>query len=170
MRKLFFVISSVVLTFFIYGLLLASFSSQVFSKAGAENSHHLFYDYRGITHVVTSHSRGSLSPKDILLQAAQANIDFLFFTDLNPIDKPYSIYGYHGDIFVFSNQKVSYMDAHVLVYSDNSYFHFPSLTDAHAQLTQHFSEPQGREAPYLAVLAHPLKKNHRWQGEYEQRC
>lgn len=166
MRKIFLFFSFVILSYFSYGLYLALSDLQIYPKNSETFEHHLFHDYNGVTHVVSSYSKGSLMPKDILLEAGKANLDFVFFTDLNLLDRPYSINGYHGDVFAFTSQKVSYLDAHILLYSENPYFHFSSLSAANAQLSQHFSESPTEERAYLAVLAHPFKVGHRWTGEY----
>ena len=166
MRKIFLFFSFVILSFFAYGLYLASYSINIYPQTNEAVEHHLFHDYKGVTHVVSSFSKGSSTPKDILLEAGESNLDFIFFTDLNLIDRPYTINGYHGDVFTFTNQKLSYLDAHVLVYSQNPYFYFNSLSAANAQLSQHFSESKNEERAYLTVLAHPFKYNHMWTGEY----
>ena len=166
MRKLFLACSFILIGFFFYGLYLASYTINIYEKNVTEMEHHLFHDYKGVTHVVSSFSKGSSTPKSILLEAGKSNLDFLFFTDLNLIDKPYNINGYHGDVFTFSNQKLSYLDAHILIYSKNPHFYFNSLSAANAQLAQHFSEPKTEDRNYLTVLAHPFKYNHQWTGEY----
>ncbi|MCJ8276893.1 MAG: hypothetical protein HRT44_05440, partial [Bdellovibrionales bacterium] len=166
MRKLLLFLSLIVLSFLGYGLYLSTYDILIFPKNNEEVEHHLFHDYKGVTHVVSSFSKGSSLPKNILLEAGESELDFLFFTDLNLLDKPYNINGYHGNIFTFTNQKLSYVDAHILVYTDNPYFHFDSLSAANAQLSQHFDETNVKERNYLTVLAHPFKFNHKWTGEY----
>ena len=118
--------------------------------------------------MVTSFSKGSLPPNAILPQATDARLDFIFFTDINLIDRPYNVSGYQGDLFAFSNQKVSYLDSHILVYSQNPDFYFHSMSEANIQLNQHFSRNRDEENHFLAILAHPFKKNHEWVGEYPE--
>ncbi len=166
MRRLFFFFSFIVLIYFSFGFYLATFQLKIYKNPSEKREHSFYYDYRGVSHVVTSHSKGSLPPPQILLEAANTDLSFLFFTDLNLIERPYDLAGYQGDVFTFSAQKLSYLDSHILIYSDNPDFYFDSLSHAHAQLHQHFSEPPSADKKYLAVMAHPFKKNHLWRGEY----
>lgn len=165
MRKFFLFISFFVLIYFTYGFYLATYNINIFEKNTQSEEHELFHDYRGVSHVVTSYSKGSATPTGILLEAASAEIDFLFFTDLNLINRPYNISGYHGNVFTFSNQKVSYLDSHILIYSQNPDFYFDSMTSANAQLNQHFEE-SSENRNFLAVLAHPFKRGHSWTGNF----
>ena len=151
--------------YFSFGFYLATFKIQIFEE-DKERAHPFYYDYRGVSHVVTSFSKGSATPAEILLQGANAKLNYLFFTDLNIMDRPYNVSGYQGNVFTFSNQKISYLDSHILIYSKNAEFYFNSMSQAHAQLHQHFSEQKSKEKSYLAVLAHPFKKHHQWTGEF----
>ena len=164
MRKIFLTLSFFFLGYLCYGIYLSTFDIQVCRSVQNMDHHPLFYDYKGITHVVSSYSRGSSLPQKILLQAKDAQIDFIFFTDLNVLDQPYNINGYHGSVFVFSNQKVSYLDSHILIYTDNPNFHFNNLADAYTKLSLLLSENPDLEKPYLAVLAHPFKEGRSWTG------
>lgn len=166
MRKLFLFFSFVILLYFLFGFYLATYNLEVFTDPKISREHPIYHDYRGVSHVVTSFSKGSLTPPKILLQAANANLDFLFFTDLNLIERPYDLAGYQGNVFTFSSQKLSYLDSHILVYSADPDFYFDSLSAAHAQLHQHFSEPPAKEKPFITALAHPFKLRHKWRGDY----
>ncbi len=166
MRRLFFFLSFIVLIYFSFGFYLATFEIQLYKDPTSSRSHGQFYDYRGVSHVVTSHSKGSLAPTGILLEAAAADLDYLFFTDLNLMERPYNLSGYQGDVFTFSSQKISFLDSHVLIYSQNPEFYFDGMGTAHAQLHQHFSDRPSPDKQFLAVLAHPFKRNHGWSGEY----
>lgn len=166
MRRLFFIFSFLILAYFSFGFYLATYQIKIFNEKSKIKPHNDFHDYRGVSHVVTSFSKGSSSPSNILLQAATADLDFLFFTDLNILERPYNISGYQGDVFTFSNQKVSYLDSHILVYSQNPDFYFDNMGAANAQLHQHFSEDKLEEKNFFTVLAHPFKRNHRWTGDY----
>ena len=166
MRRFLLIFSLIVLCYFGFGFYLATFEIKTFEDPQNRPNHPLFQDYKGVSHVVTSHSKGSLPPHSILLQAAEANLDFIFFTDINLMDHPYNISGYHGDILTFSNQKISYLHSHILVYSQNPEFYFHSMNEAHIQLNQHFSSDHNKKSPFFAVLAHPFKRGHHWVGEY----
>ncbi len=166
MRKLFLFLGFILLFYFSYGFYLATFEIKLFDNPRATRMNELFYDYRGVTHVVTSYSKGSSAPPDILIEAASANLSYLFFTDLNLIERPYDLAGYQGNVFTFSSQKLSYLDSHVLVYSENPDFYIDSMSAAHAQLHQHFSEPPSPEKSFITVLAHPFKPQHQWTGDY----
>lgn len=166
MRKVFLFFSFVFLLYAAFGFYLATFNLTIFADVAKKKTHPFYHDYNGVTHVVTNFSKGSALPASILVQATDADLDFLFFTDLNLTDRPYNISGYQGDVFTFSNQKVSYLDAHILVYSENVDFYFDSMSTANAQLHQHFFESNPDNKNFLAVLAHPFKINHGWSGEY----
>lgn len=166
MRKLFFGISFLLLVYFGFGFYLATFNLTLFADSTIKRTHPFYHDYNGVTHVVTSFSKGSALPATILTQAVEADLKFLFFTDLNLTDRPYNISGYQGDVMTFTNQKISYLDTHILIYSDNVDFYFDSMSSANAELHQHFFEPSVDNRNYLAVLAHPFKLHHGWSGEY----
>ncbi len=166
MRKFFLFLSFIILVYFSFGFYFATFDISIFNTKMMGQEHEIFHDYNGVSHVVTSYSKGSLAPPKILLEAAQADLSFLFFTDLNLLDRPYKIFGYQGNVFTFSNQKISYLDSHLLIYSQDPDFYFNSLSDANARLHQHFSEPPHASKDFLAVLAHPFKKHHKWTGAY----
>ena len=68
-----------ILAYFIFGFYLAIFELTIYETGTEPQKHPLFHDYRGVSHVVTSHSKGSLSPSTILLSADKANLSFLFF-------------------------------------------------------------------------------------------
>ncbi len=165
-RKLFLFLSLMALIYFGFGFYLATFDISIFDPTQDNPPHPLFHDYRGVSHVVSTHSKGSLEPSQILLDAASAKLNFIIFTDLNLIERPYDISGYHGDVFALTNHKLSYLDSHILVYSDNSDFRFESMSSAHAQLHHHLSEEKTEKRNFTTVLAHPFKKHHRWSGEY----
>ena len=166
MRKVFFVVGLFVLIFASFGVYIATFDINILSS-DKEQKHPKFWDFRVITHVVTKETRGSLEPREILLAAARSQVDVLFLTDLNLLNRSYNIQGYHGDIFTFTNQKISYLDSHVLVYTDDIEFKFPSLSLAQTQLGYHFSRPNlDSPTKYLTVLAHPLKARHTWTGKF----
>lgn len=166
MRHLFLLFSSTALVYFMIGFFYANLNIDIFDKSRIIQPHPDFYDYRGVTHVVTSHSKGSLRPPEILLEAGEADLDFLFFTDLNLMERPYSIQGYQQKVFTFSNQKISYLDSHILIYTDNLDFYFDSLSASTAQLHEHFASPPDNDKKFLAVLAHPFKIHHQWSGDY----
>ncbi len=166
MRKLFLFISLVILMYFSFGFYFATFDIEIFKENTDKQEHKLYHDYKGVSHVVTSYSKGSSTPPQILLEATNSNLNFLFFTDLNLLDRPYKISGYHSNVFTFSSQKISYLDSHLLIYSQDPQFYFNSLSAAHAQLHQHLYEEPSPHKKFLAVLAHPFKKNHTWTGEY----
>lgn len=166
MRRLFLSLSTLLLIYFAYGFYWSYSGSQIYSGIKNSQHHPLFYDYKGVTHVVSSYSKGSFTPLNILIEAAKADLDFLFFTDLNLLDRPYDLSGYNGNVFSFTNQKISFLDSYILVYSENPDFYFDSMSTASAQLHQHFYEDQPEDNSYFTILAHPFKKNHEWSGEY----
>lgn len=165
MRKLFLFFSFITFCYFGIGFYYATYEIAIFEDAENNKPHPYYYDYRGVSHVVTSYSKGSLTPPEILLEAAKANLGFLFFTDLNLLDRPYNINGYHSQVFTFSTQKLSYFESHLLIYTDNKELFFNNLSSANAQLSEHFSDTDKSNREYLAVLAHPFKPGHRWTGD-----
>jgi len=164
-KKVFSLFGILVFIFFAYGVFLSVHDIQVVPDSHPA-PHKDFWDYRAISHVVTKHTRGSLYPKDILIAAGNSKVDALFLTDLNLMKRPYSIHGYHGNVFVFTNQKVSYLDSHILIYSENRDFWFSSITSAQTQISDHLERHHFQEtSPFLAVLAHPFKRKHQWSGD-----
>lgn len=151
----------------LFGVFLSRSNIQVRSDITAKN-HKDFYDYKGITHVVTKYSQGSGSPSQIISAASQANISFIFFTDLNDFDGLHEVTGYSQGVLVLPGKKISYLDSHLLFYSDESLKHLSSLGSSTALATDLLQRKHYDPQDPLLVLAHPYKKGFQWEGDFSQ--
>ena len=157
-----FFVALFVLTLF-FGVFLSRSNVQVRPSISVKK-HKLFNDYRGITHVVTKYSRGSGSPSDIIAAAAQAQISFLYFTDLNDFDPLHELSGYSQGVLVLPAKKISYLDSHLIFYGSKELQHLDSLGTANALVTDQLQRPSHQENSIL-TLAHPFKKGFQWDEE-----
>lgn len=163
-RLLLLISTFAMLAFLTFGLFLSRYDLQL--NADAIQSHHKkYFDYKGITHVLTSHSLGGSEPAEMLLDANKAKIDFVYVTDYNDFDTHHALFGYNNDIAVFTAKKLSYLDSHILVYSKEHLHQIDSIGSAHALLSDLLNKVPSDAAETLTVMAHPFKKGHEWTSD-----
>lgn len=150
--------------FLIFGIFLSRYDLQLNADA-LSTSHKKFYDYRGSTHVMTSLSQGGSTPVDMLIAADAADIDFLYITDYNDFSSGHSNFSYNDKVAVFTAKKLSYLDAHFLVYSPQKLSHIDSIGASHAVLSDLLNKVPSETAATLTVLAHPFKKGNEWSSD-----
>lgn len=125
-----------------------------------------YYDYRGLTHIHSKLSTGSGTPQEIVDDARDARLDFIFFTEVNLKRRPTELEGYNGRVLVLTGGEYSYLDARLMYYGapegqppekrGESQVYFTDL-----MTQQNLNMDQG-----FVVLAHPLLKNYQMSGEY----
>jgi hypothetical protein len=132
----------------------------------SKTPHAKYSDYRGVTHALTNYSQGSAPPAEMIEHAAKADIDFLYITDLNHFDSSLDIFGYNNDVLVFTAKKISLLDAHFLVYSQQSLREMDSLGSAQTLVNDFMNRMPSESKAETVFLAHPFKAGHEWSLDY----
>lgn len=160
------IISSFFFAFFVYGLFLGQYQVHVTRDELEPPNPAEFYDYRGATHVHSDKNLGSGSYRDVIAAAQEANLDFLFFTDLNVFDRDLTLEGYHRKLLVMMGASYSYLDSRILAFDPKNRHRLESLGQAQVLLADFLSQ-SGRDAEQdLLVLAHPFKAGFSWIGPF----
>lgn len=158
-------ISILLVTYFFYGFYINQYDTSVVTqKIGREHSGS-YYDYKGVLNVHTALSSGSAPASFVITSAKLANLDFLFFTDLNIFNNPTAFEAYHGDILVFSAGKYSYLDSRLIYYSLKQENIGNNLGEAQVRLADLLSQKTGAAKDSFTILAHPYKAGYSWAGE-----
>lgn len=131
-----------------------------------QRKHEKFFDYRGITHALTARSQGSSPPADMIESASKSGVDYLYITDLNDFDTTHDIFGYNNNVLVFTGKKISYLDSHFLIYSQNSLKKFDSLGTSQALISDFLNQVPTDIEDSPIVMAHPFKQDHEWTSTY----
>lgn len=152
------------IAFLIFGIFLSRYDLQLNADALA-SPHKKFYDYRGSTHVMTSHSQGGSTPAEMLIAADTAGMDFVYITDYNDFISGHSNFSYNDNVAVFTAKKLSYLDSHFLVYSPQKLSHIDSIGASHAVLSDLLNKVPSETAATLTVMAHPFKKGNEWASD-----
>lgn len=163
-RLLLLISTFIVLAFLTFGIFLSRYDLQLNADA-IQSPHKKYFDYKGITHVLSSYSQGGSTPAEMLLDANKAKIDFVYITDYNDFDSNHAIFGYNNDIAVFTAKKLSYLDSHILVYSKENLSQIDSIGSSHALLSDLLNKVPSEAAETLTVMAHPFKKGHEWTSD-----
>lgn len=157
--------SFLLVTYFLYGFYLNQYEMSIVPQQ-IQSSHAAdTYDYKGVINVHTELSIGSAPASFVIHSAKMANLDFIFFTDLNKFNVPVNYESYHGNLLVFSAAKYSYLDSRLLYYSSERESIGQNLGEAQVTLADLLSQKQGANKDSLVVLAHPYKTGFSWIGE-----
>lgn len=165
MRKI--LVSSVIFfLLFFYGLILSQTRVSVFNEQLEPKNPSGFFDYRGVTNVHTNRGGGSGSPAQVIREAQEAGLDFLFITDLNYFGVSPVPEGYHRKLLVATGAEYSYLDSRLLTYDRNRKYNLESLGQAQVLLADLLSQSGPDSQADLIVLAHPSKPGYSWTGPY----
>ena len=125
-----------------------------------------YYDYRGVSNVHTDRNLGTGSAIHVIRAAQEANLDFLFLTDLNQFSTVGAIPdGYHRKTLVMVADEYSYLDSRLLLYEWGHQPFFETLGQSQLYIADLLSQTsEDRES--LIVLAHPTKPGFSWNGAY----
>ncbi len=157
--------SGLLICYFVYGFYISQINVNVIPlKLKKENTIE-FFDYKGVVNVHSELSLGSSSYSQIIASARTAGLDFIFFTDLNLFDIPYTNEGYHGNTLVFTGGKYSYLDSRLIFYSNRGDDLGTTLGDSQIRLADYLSQKKFFNKDTLLVLAHPHKLGFTWSGE-----
>jgi hypothetical protein len=134
------------------------------SKASATASK--YFDYRGLTHVHSTLSTGSGTPQEIIEIALGQNMDFLSLMEVNPLERSTHIEGYHEKLLVMTGGEYTYFDSRLLYYNPPPDQPPEKLGQRQIYFADLMSATEPQPDPGFLVLAHPLMKHSRWNGEY----
>lgn len=165
MTKFFAFLSFLLIGYFMYGFYINQYEVSVIPPQIAREHSTLLNDYKGVLNVHTDVSSGSATAGFVVTSAKLANLDFLFFTDLNIFNMPYTVESYHGNLLVFSAGKYSYLDSRLLYYSLTQDSIGSNLGEAQVKLADLLSQKTGASKDTLTILAHPYKAGFSWSGD-----
>lgn len=165
MTRFFAFLSFLLIAYFMYGFYINQYEVSVIPTQIARDHSPLLNDYKGVMNVHTDISSGSAPASFVITSAKLANLDFLFFTDLNVFNPPYSVESYHGNLLVFSAGKYSYLDSRLLYYSLSQESIGANLGEAQVKLSDLLSQKTGASKDTLTILAHPYKAGFSWSGD-----
>lgn len=163
MRKIL-IVSSIILLFFFYGLVLSQGRVSVFNEQLEPKNASGFFDYRGVTNVHTDLSGGSGSASEVIKEAQEAGLDFLYLTDTNIFGPNTAPEGYHRKLLVTNAAQYSYLDSRLLVYERRGRQALDSLGQAQTFMADLLSRTDETNPSELLILAHPFKPGYSWTG------
>jgi hypothetical protein len=166
-RYILYTLVSLLLAVLVFGVFISRSDVQLRTDILRAN-HKKYFDYRGITHVMSNASSGSASVPDIITQANLAGVDYMYVTDLNDFAPDHDIFGYNQGVLVFTGKKISYLDSHFLLYSQESLKKLDSLGTAQALTNDFLNRTPTDSSPYTIVMAHPFKRDHEWTSPYPE--
>jgi len=165
MRKIL-IASAVFFLVFFYGLVLSQTRVSIIADELEPKNAAGFYDYRGVSNVHTDRGIGSGSAFDVVKAAQEANLDWLFLTDLNQFTSAGAIPdGYHRKTLVMTADEYSYLDSRLLLYEPAKHPNFETLGQSQLFLADLLSQTSAPRED-LVVLAHPTKPGFSWNGPY----
>lgn len=175
--------SAVFFLIFFYGLVLSQTRVSVIADELEPKNAPGFYDYRGVSNVHSSRNLGSGTASEVVKAAQEANLDWVFVTDLNQfVEKPDLEKseaasdrvgtplgslpdGYHRKTLLLTADELSYLDSRLLLYNSSKQHQFETIGQSNLYLADLLSQPAG-DRDDLVVLAHPLKPDFSWNGPY----
>lgn len=167
MRKIL-ISSTIILLLFFYGLVLSQIRVGVFNEALEPKNATGFFDYRGVTNVHTDRAGGSGSALEVIREAQEVGLDFLFITDHNLFESsatPGAVpEGYHRKLLVTQGAEYSYLDARLLTYARERGSSLDTLGQAQVFLADLLSQSHPERRSEMVVLAHPFKPGYSWTG------
>jgi len=166
MRKLLLTLSSLFLCYFLLGLIINHYHFGVFSNQFEPEDLKNYYDYKGVLNVHTTKSTGTGTPEEVIQAASEAGLDYIYITDLNPFPPSTKNDSYYDHLLVMSGGEYSYLDSRILNINYTSEQHLQNSGDLQLILTSLLDQKHRNQGEGLLVLAHPLKPNYEWSGEY----
>ena len=163
MKKWWFTIITLPFIYLLYGIFLANFELQIIPSKLSPSSPEGFYDYAGITNVHTQISTGTEPFKKVILAAQEAQLDYLFLTDLNNLKDLAEHEGVYGQLHVFVGGEYSFKNSRILAYDLNTQIFENNLGRLQMYLSDRLANSQASHDSL--VLAHPYKLGYEWSGK-----
>lgn len=170
--KILIFVTSFFVTFLFYGIYISQHDIEITTKSLpsqqllTNSGNRLFYDYRGVINVRSDLSNGSSSPFEVINEAKLANLDFLFFTEINKSTTYEYLNSYFGDLMVVDAAEYNFLDARLLVLNDRSHLEQMNESERQLKLTDYLSQNYDKAKESLIILAHPYMPEASWTGPY----
>jgi hypothetical protein len=152
--------------YFIYGFMVSTYQVNKSISAINVSQPYPFFDYRGVTNVSTNRTLGSGEDREIIRDAKQADLDYVFITDYNLLDNSQSPESYYGDLLVLRGAKYSYLDSRLLYYRPDGFPEAATIGEVQVHLTDLLTQPAESRGETFLVLAHPFLHGYGWTGEW----
>lgn len=165
LRLSFLVLIFILIVLLAFGVFLSRYDLRLNNDV-LQSPHKKYFDYKGITHVLTSVSLGGSTPIEMIAEANKAQIDFLYITDYNDFNPDNAIFNYNNDVAVFTGKKLSYLDSHFLIYSDTNIHQIDSIGSSHAVLSDYLNKMPAETPEAVTIMAHPFKAGHEWSQDH----
>ena len=172
--KVFIFILFLFLSYLFYGFHVTRFHFPLTEQIFPQSQFGLDYTYRMVTNVHSKSNKGKGSLNEIVLQAQKSNLDYITLTDLNffPTNSIHLNHNYFNQMLVSIFGEYSYLDSHLLLFSDRIHFQKESppkiknLGQMQIFLTDTLSQKQKTAKPSkdIIFLAHPLQKGFQWES------
>jgi len=149
------------LVYLVSGVFFSSINLNVVDVSAKESHTHEFFDYEGVLNVHSNKSRGSGRVQDIIASANEANLDFIFFNETNPIDQKQPRPIRFGNLHVFYGSELSFNGSRFLHASLSENLVFSSNSDIQLFVSNQLETGVDE----LLILAHPNKAGYEWASE-----
>jgi len=149
------------LVYLVSGVFFSNIDLNVVDEAAKSSHTHEFYDYSGVLNVHSNKSRGSGRVQDIIASASDANLDFIFFNETNPIDQKQPRPIRFGDLHVFYGAELSFNGSRFL----HSSFKEGPVFSSNSDVQLFISNQLETGVDDLLILAHPNKLGYEWASE-----
>jgi hypothetical protein len=166
------IIISLLVFYFLYGLYIAQYGSYVIPRELKRENPAGFYDYRGVSNVQTSLSRGSSDPADVISEAKKAGLDFLILTDPNPTSWDSSLNTYDGNMLVMNEAEYSFLDERLLHFAGvkdsapRSSSPGEESPDTRLYFTDLLSKNESTDRDNVVVMAQPFNNGPTWTDPF----
>lgn len=158
--------TGLLIAYFMYGFYISQVESSVIPLELKPENAPGYYDYRGVSNVLTELSNGSSTPQQVIADAKTAGLDYLVLTDRNRFGETTNVSGYHGNVLVLDEGEYSFLDSRLLLYSLN-HNQLPSdSNDNSIYFTDLLTQTWSPSSDKLVVLAHPFNQGPTWTGPY----
>lgn len=157
---------SIIFIFLIYGVILSTYSPDVFSNDLVFKNANGLYDYAGVVNVHTIAGSGSGTVAEIAEAAEEGGIDFVIFTDLNTPREAREDEGYINNVMVLVGSEYKYLDSRLLNIDGELETRSEAAGRSQIKMTDLLNDESRPPEAGMFVLAHPLKPGYKWSGEY----
>jgi len=149
------------LVYLVSGVFFSSIDLNVVDVEAREAHTHEFFDYSGVLNVHSNKSRGSGRVQDIIASANEANLDFIFFNETNPLFQKQPRPIKFGDVHVFYGSELSFNGSRFLHSSLSDDLVFSSNSDIQLFVSNQLETGVDN----LLILAHPKKDGYEWVSQ-----
>lgn len=149
------------LVYLVSGVFFSSIDLNVVDESSKASHTHEFFDYNGVLNVHSNKSRGSGRVQDIIASANEADLDFIFFNETNPIDQKQPRPIRFGNLHVFYGAELGYNGSRFLHASMSEDLVFSSNSDIQLFVSNQLETGVDE----FLILAHPNKAGYEWASK-----